>query len=129
WFCVAWANPPSKTLRRSFVKRNAYSRRLARITLIADRGFHEFDWAQKCLKIGWNYLIRVTNNTYICFPDGRWVSIEQLGVKRGQRRYFNNIALTRNHAFHCNLMVTWKEATVKQPAELCAVITNLRPVS
>jgi hypothetical protein len=100
---------------------------LGRITCIGDRGFRDVDWAQQCLKLGWNYLIRIANNTYVCFPDGRWLSIEQLGVKPGQRRYFSDVALTREHAFRCNLMVTWTEATAKQPAELCAVISNLRP--
>ena len=61
---------------------------LGGVTLIADRGFHDVDWAKQCLKYGWNYLIRVPSNTYVCLASGEWVSIKRLGVKRGQRRYF-----------------------------------------
>lgn len=101
---------------------------VASVTFLADRGFRDTDWAEKCLKSGWNYLIRVANNTYVTLPDGRQVSIEHLGVPRGRSRYLKNVRLTKDKEFECNLMVTW--TTPKKPggkAELCAVITNLRP--
>lgn len=100
---------------------------VGRITLVADRGFRNTDWAEKCLKLGWNYLIRVANNSYVFLADGRCLSIADLGVKPGHRRYFRNVGLTLGKAFTCQLMVTWTAATAKQPAELCAVITNIRP--
>ena len=101
---------------------------VASVTFLADRGFRDTDWAEKCLKLGWNYVIRVANNTYVTLADGRQVSIQHLGVPRGRRRYYMNVRLTKDKAFVCNLMVTW--TTPKKPgerAELCAVITNLRP--
>lgn len=97
------------------------------VTFLADRGFRDTDWAEKCLNLGWNYLIRVANNTYVTLPDGRCVSIQDLGVPPGQSRYFKNVRLTQGKHFACNLMVTWTKATPKHPAELCAVITNLHP--
>ncbi len=97
------------------------------VTFLADRGFRDTDWAEKCLEFGWNYLLRVANNTYVTWPDGRCVSIQNLGVAPGQTRYCKNIALTQTKQFRCNLMITWTKATPKQPAELCAVITNLHP--
>ena len=101
--------------------------KVAQVTLCADRGFRDTDWAAQCLKLGWNYLIRVANNTYVYLADGRCLSLSELGVKPGQCRYFRQVGLTRDKAFVCNLMLTWTEATPKQSAELCAVITNLRP--
>jgi len=98
------------------------------VTFLADRGFRDTDWAEKCLKLGWNYLIRVANNTYVTLADGRQLSIQHLRVPRGRCRYFKNVQLTQAKLFHCNLMVTW--TTPKKPgqkAELCAVITNLHP--
>ena len=97
------------------------------ITLIADRGFRDTDWAERCLKLGWNYLIRVANNSTVYLTDGRCLSVADLGVKPGQRRYFHNVGLTRGKVFACHLMVTWTKATAKEPAELCAIITNLAP--
>ena len=102
-------------------------RGLRRVTLLADRGFRDTDWAEQCRTLGWHYLIRVANNTSVRLTDGRWLRIERLGVKPAQRRYFHQVALTKDKAFVCNLMVTWTVATPTQPAELCAVITNLRP--
>jgi hypothetical protein len=101
---------------------------VASVTFLADRGFRDTDWAEKCLNLGWNYLIRVANNTYVILADGRQVSLQHLNVPRGRSRYFTKVRLTQTKAFQCNLMVTWttpKKAGEK--AELCAVITNLRP--
>jgi hypothetical protein len=101
---------------------------VASVTFLADRGFRDTDWAEKCLQVGWNYLIRVANNTYVTFADGRQLRIQQLNVPRGRCRYFTKVRLTQGNLFQCNLMVTW--TTPKKPgekAELCAVITNLRP--
>ena len=97
------------------------------ITLLADRGFRDTDWAEKCLKLGWNYLIRVANNSIVYLADGRCLSVAELGVKPGQRRYFRAVGLTRGKVFSCQLMLTWTEATAKQPAELCVIMTNLPP--
>ncbi len=79
---------------------------LQRMTFLADRGFRDTDWAEKCLKLGWNYLIRIANNTYVCLPDRRWRNIEHLGVKLGQRRFFRDVLITKDNAFRCNLMLT-----------------------
>lgn len=97
------------------------------VTFLADRGFRDTDWAEKCIACGWNYLIRVANSTYVWLPDGRCVSLPFLGVMPGQTRYFKNVRLTQHKQFRCNIMVTWTKATPKQPAELCVVMTNLSP--
>ena len=96
------------------------------VTLLADRGFRDVDWAQKCLLLGWNYIIRVAKSTYVTLPGGQSLPINDLGVLPGQRRYFQNVRLTLETEFECNLIVTWTKATAKQPAELCAVISNLK---
>ena len=99
---------------------------VASITLIADRGFRDTDWAERCLKLGWNYLIRVANNSIVYLADGRCVSVADLGIKPGQTGFFPDVSLTRK-GFACQLMVTWTTATPQQPAELCVIITNLPP--
>jgi hypothetical protein len=96
------------------------------VTFLADRGFRSTAWAEKCLKMGWNYIIRIANNTYLTFADGRQVAIDALGLKPGRSRYFQNVRLTQDADWLCNVMITWTRATPKQPAELCAVISNLR---
>jgi len=97
---------------------------VATVTFLADRGFRDKDWAQKCLKLGWNYGIRVANNTTVTLADGRLLTIQTLGVTPGRARYFQNVRLTADADWCCNLAVTWTKATPKQPAELCAIAMN-----
>ncbi len=100
---------------------------VASVTFLADRGFRDTDWAEKCASLGWHYLIRIANSTYVTLPDGRQVSIQQLGVPHGRCRYFTKVQLTKSKAFVCNLMVTWTRPKPGENAELCAIITDLRP--
>jgi hypothetical protein len=99
-------------------------RRMATVTFLADRGFRDKDWAQKCRKLGWNYGLRVANNTGVTLADGRVLAINTLGVKPGHPRYFQNVRLTAEADWACNLAVTWTKPTPKQPAELCAIALN-----
>ena len=65
------------------------------------------------------------NNTTITFSDGRTMSAEQLGIRKGERRYLNKVRLTLEADWECNLAITWTRTTAKCPAELCVVMTNL----
>ena len=97
---------------------------VATVTFLADRGFRDKDWAQKCRKLRWNYGIRIANNTTVTLADGRVLAVDTLGVPPGRRRYFQNVRLTAEADWVCNLAVTWTRATPKQPAELCAIAMN-----
>jgi hypothetical protein len=99
---------------------------VATVTFLADRGFRDKDWAHKCRNLRWNYGIRVANNTTVTLADGRVFTVPTLGVKPGHARYFQNVRLTAEADWCCNLAVTWTKATPKQPAELCAIALNLR---
>ena len=82
---------------------------VATVTFLAERGFRDKDWAQKCLKLGWNYGIRVANNTTVTLADGRVLTIQTLGVTPGRARYFQNVRLTADADWCCNLAVTWTQ--------------------
>ncbi len=112
--CEALLNEAAKLLRRA-----------ATVTFLADRGFRDKDWACKCRKLRWNYGIRVANNTGVTLADGRVLAINTLGVTPGRPGYFQNVRLTAEADWTCNLAVTWTKATPKQPAELCAIAMNL----
>ena len=98
---------------------------VASVTFLADCGFRDRAWAQKCLKFGWNYRIRVANNTYVTLADGRVCTINRLGVPRGRTRYFQNVCLMAEADWRCHLAVTWTKPTPKQPADLCAIAMNV----
>jgi hypothetical protein len=100
-------------------------RQVARVTVLADRGFRDKDWAQKCRELHWNYGIRIANNTTVTWTDGRVLTVATLGVQPGCARYFQNVRLTAEADWLCNVAVTWTRATANQPAELCAIAMNL----
>lgn len=97
------------------------------VTFLADRGFRGRDWAEACVKEGWDYIIRIANNTTITFSDGRQVTAEALGIKKGEKRYLPNVRITLEADWTCNLAITWTRATKTCPAELCVVMTNRYP--
>lgn len=98
-----------------------------RVTFLADRGFRDRDWAQKCIRLKWDYIIRIANNTVITFSDGRQVTAQELHIAYGQRRYLPNVRITLQVDWVCNLAITWTRATPSCPAELCILMTNRYP--
>lgn len=100
-------------------------RHVATVTFLADRGFRDKDWAVKCRKLRWNYGLRIANNTGVTLADGRSLAVNTLGVTPGRPRYFQNVRLTAEGDWACNLAVTWTKPTPKQPAELCAIAMNV----
>jgi len=93
---------------------------VATVTFLGDRGFRDKDWAQKCRKLGWNYGIRIANNTTVTLPTAAYSPLTRW-ASTGRTRYFQNVRLTAEADWACNLAVTWTRATPQQPAELCAI--------
>lgn len=93
-----------------------------RVIFLADAGFRDCDWAQLCLKLGWNYGIRVARNTYITMPDGTSDRLDNL-VPENCNRYFQNGLLTREAKLQTNVSVTWT-TNQKGELEMVAIITD-----
>jgi hypothetical protein len=97
-------------------------RYVKRVTLLADAGFRDCDWAQLCEELGWNYAIRIACNTYITLPDktsdrlDNWVPVNH-------NRYFQNVLLTRETKLQTNVSVTWTTDEKAQP-EMVAIMTD-----
>jgi hypothetical protein len=92
------------------------------VTFLADAGFRDCDWAQLCLKLGWNYAIRVACSTYIRLPDGTSDRLDHW-VPVNCNRYFQNVLLTRKAKLQTNVSVTWTTDQKGEP-EMVPVITN-----
>lgn len=97
-------------------------RYVKQVTLLADAGFRDCDWAQLCLELGWNYAIRIACNTYITLPDGTSDRLDNW-VPVNRNRYFQNVLLTRETKLQTNVSVTWTTDEKGQP-EMVAIITN-----
>jgi Transposase DDE domain len=97
-------------------------RYVKRVTLLADAGFRDCDWAQLCQDLGWNYAIRIACNTYITLPDGTSARLDNF-VPVNRNRYFQNVLLTRDTKLQTNVSVTWTTDSKDQP-EMVAIITD-----
>jgi hypothetical protein len=97
-------------------------RYVKQVTLFADAGFRDCDWAQLCLELGWNYAIRIACNTYITLPDGTSDRVDNW-VPVNRNRYFQDVLLTRETKLQTNVSVTWTTDEKGQP-EMVAIITN-----
>jgi hypothetical protein len=97
-------------------------RYVKQVTLLADAGFRDCDWAQLCLDLGWNYAIRIACNTYITLPDDTSDRLD-IWVPVNRNRYFQNVLLTRETKLRTNVSVTWTTDEKGQP-EMVAIITN-----
>ncbi len=97
-------------------------RYVKRVTLLADAGFRDCDWAQLCQELGWNYAIRIACNTYITLPDGTSDRLDNL-VPVNRNRYFQQVLLTRETKLQTNVSVTWTTDSKGKP-EMVAIITD-----
>lgn len=98
--------------------------RVRRIRFLADAGFRDCDWAELCLKLGWQYNIRIPFSTIVWLEKGICCRIDELGVKPVQRRYFQNVYFTKEAKLFGNLSVTWSRGDDRHPPELVAVMSD-----
>lgn len=97
---------------------------VASVTLLADRGFRDHQWATLCLRLGWHYVLRLPANTWVNLPDGWAGRIDQLAVPPGRRRFYPQGTITKEATLTTALSVGWTQPTAKQPAEWIAVISD-----
>jgi len=97
-------------------------RYVKRVTLLADAGFRDCDWAQLCEELGWKYAIRIACNTYITLPDGTCDRLDNW-VPVNHNRYFQNVLLTRETKLQTNVSVTWTTDEKGKP-DMVAIITD-----
>jgi hypothetical protein len=110
-------------LKRMLEKVQRFMKRyVKRVTLLADAGFRDCDWAQLCLDLGWNYAIRIACNTYVTLPEGMSDRLDNL-VPVNRNRYFQNVLLTRETKLQTNVSVTWTTDSKGQP-DMVAIMTD-----
>ena len=97
-------------------------RHVKEVLFLADAGFRDWDWAQLCTELGWNYGIRIACNTYVTLPNGTMDRLDRL-VPENRNRYFQNAWLTKEAKWPANVSVTWTTDKDGTP-EMVAVMTN-----
>jgi hypothetical protein len=128
---LVWLVLPTKglttvaTLTPMFERAAAFlAGRVRRVSLLADRGFRDWNWAALATRLDWDHVIRIPCNTYVTLSDGRSMRVDALGVRPGQGRYFQGVQLTQDACWQANLSLTWTPGDAKNAPELLAVISN-----
>ncbi len=98
--------------------------RVKQVTFLADRGFRDHDWAALCLKLGWNYVIRLANSTRIGLADGRWLRLDQLNVRANECCAFPKVLVARSVKWPAQVTVTRTRPDAKGKSEIVAVMSN-----
>ena len=98
--------------------------RVRQVTFLADRGFRDHDWAALCLKLGWNYVIRLANSTRIGLADGQWVRLDQLNVMTDECRAFPQVLVARSVRWPADVTVTRTHPNAKGKSEIVAMMSN-----
>lgn len=98
--------------------------RVRQVTFLADRGFRDCDWAELCENLGWNYVIRLANNTCIGLADGQWLRLDRLDASSQACRAFQNVLVARSVQWPANVTVTRTCAPPKAESEVVAVMSN-----
>jgi len=79
-----------------------------RITLYGDSEFRAVDLQRYCKSQNWHWQIGLTCGTLFCQGTSDWQPLRAIRVSRGQRRYLQNVTLTKEHAFGpVNLIADW----------------------
>jgi hypothetical protein len=98
--------------------------RVQQVTFLADRGFRDWDWAELCLKLGWNYVIRLANSTRIGLADGQWLRLDHLSVIPDKCCAFQQVLVARSVKWPACVTVTRTHPDAKGKSEIVAVMSN-----
>lgn len=98
--------------------------RVKPVTCLADRGFRDHEWAALCLKLGWNYVIRLANSTRIGLAEGQWVRLDQLNVGTKECCAFPKVLVARSVKWPAQATVTRTRPDAKGKSEIVAVMSN-----
>lgn len=79
-----------------------------RIHYYADCEFRATAVQRFCRQHHWHWQVGIKSDTYVQLPDERWQQLRALGVCQGQRRYWQQVRLTKDDPFGpVNLIADW----------------------
>jgi hypothetical protein len=94
-----------------------------RVTLYADRGFRDHNWAKLCMALDWGYRIRIARSTHIHLRTGAIVQLDALKPRRFRTLCLCHAKLT-DHGFGTHVTMTWSRGEGNQVPELVIVMSD-----
>lgn len=83
------------------------------VTFFADAEFRAVDVQDYCRCRGWHWHVGVKSDTCIRTADGQAMTLADLGILPGQRRYYQGVYLTDQRAFGpVNIIADWKHRDI-----------------
>lgn len=76
------------------------------VVILADRGFGRAEMARQCQKMGFDYIIRIRPEVYICHPDFTGKLLD-LPLELGYSKVFRNVAYRQNRPVNQHVAVLW----------------------
>ena len=98
--------------------------RVRQLTLLADRGFRDCEWAERGEQLNWNYGIRLANRTCRGLADGQWLRLDHRDVSPTPCRVFQKVLVARSVQWPANLTVTRRGCHAQAESEIVAVLSN-----
>jgi hypothetical protein len=95
----------------------------AQVVFLGDGEFDSPELQAEAEGYGWDYVCRTAKNIQIGV-DGKWISLADLNVKRGQREFRKGVLFT-NAAYGPVVVIAWWDARYDQPIYL---VSNLRSI-
>ena len=79
-----------------------------RVHFYGDSEFRAVPLQQVCQKYRWHWQVGLKSDIYFCHQSGLWQPLQAVALRSGQRRYLNQVYLTRKHHFGpINLIADW----------------------
>ncbi|MFN8444603.1 MAG: transposase [Caldilineaceae bacterium] len=79
-----------------------------RIHYYGDCEFRATSVQNFCCQQHWHWQVGIKSDTYVQLTDGHWRQLSALGVCKGQRRYWQQVSLTKDEPFGpVNLIADW----------------------
>ena len=76
------------------------------VVLVGDREFRSTALMSFCDRNGWQFRLRLKSDTYIR-ANHKWFQLRDLNLKPGERRYFQNVYITKNRRGPYHLACCW----------------------
>ncbi|MFN8440960.1 MAG: hypothetical protein U0175_09335 [Caldilineaceae bacterium] len=79
-----------------------------RIHYYGDCEFRATSVQNFCCQQHWHWQVGIKSDTYVQLTDGHWRQLSALGVCKGQRRYWQQVSLTKDEPFGpVDLIADW----------------------
>jgi hypothetical protein len=127
WLVIAGAKGhfPAETHVTLLREVKTYIPEDATVILLGDGEFDSPEWQAEAVDYGWDYVCRTAKNIQISADGETWVSLEDLGVTRGNRVFQKGVRFTKK-AYGPVMVIAWWGRAYTEPIYLVSNLTSVQ---